>query len=186
MTARTKVLGWSSGLLALGCTQLVDASEINRGCGADQKECDDRCVSQTDPRFGCAAKTCQPCALPNATSSCSPEGECFVASCLDSFDDCNRDPTDGCEVDTDTDPLHCGGCDAPPCRVDGALPACANGECAIRKCEPGFKDCNRESDDGCETPVHDDPRNCGQCLASCDAGLECSMGVCTIADASAD
>lgn len=163
----------------LGCSLLVEADEVSEGCREDQKACDGACVSNTDPQFGCGGKTCQPCALPNATSSCSPEGECFVASCLDSFDDCNREASDGCEVNTDTSPEHCGACKAPLCEVPGALPACANGECAIRKCQSGFKDCNRASEDGCETPVADDPRNCGQCERSCDAGGSCAEGSCS-------
>jgi hypothetical protein len=171
-----------ASLLAFGCSLLVDTDELGKGCRADEKECNGACVSKTDPRYGCASQTCQPCALPNATSACSPEGSCFVASCLETFDNCNKKDSDGCEVNTDLDPLHCGGCDAPECKVDGAYPACASGRCAIRRCRPGFKDCNRESDDGCERPVYDDPDNCGNCGVECDGGLACVGGYCSAAE----
>jgi hypothetical protein len=161
------------------CSLLVDVEELGAGCARNEKECNGVCVAETDPRYGCAAETCQPCALPNATSACSPEGQCFVASCTESFEDCNKRDSDGCEVNTDLDPLHCGGCDAPACEVSGAFPACAGGQCAIRKCVPGFKDCNRRSDDGCELPVHDDSDNCGACGVRCDAGLACVEGYCS-------
>jgi hypothetical protein len=164
--------------LIAGCTLLVDAEEISEGCAKGEKECGGFCVSKTDPEYGCGEETCQPCTLPNATSVCSPSGQCFVASCRDAYDDCNKRSSDGCEVNTDTDPLHCGSCDAEPCAVAGALPACANGECAIRKCQPGYKDCNRMSDDGCETPVYDDAANCGDCELDCDAGTACAAGEC--------
>jgi hypothetical protein len=167
-----------AALWLLGCTLLVDVDDLNSGCGEDQKECDGACVSRTDPRYGCASETCQPCALPNATSACSPQGQCFVASCLETFDDCNQEDADGCEVNTDLDPMHCGSCDAPVCEVDGAFPACAAGQCAIRKCRPGFKDCNRQSHDGCELPVYEDSDNCGNCDVACDGGVECVDGYC--------
>lgn len=167
-------VGWLGG-----CSLWVDTDALGAGCADGEKACNGECVSRGDPRYGCGGETCQPCALPNATSACSPEGQCFVASCLDSFDDCNRQASDGCEVNTDLDPMHCGGCNAPPCEVDGAFPACANGQCAIRKCQAGFKDCNRESYDGCERAVFEDAENCGDCDIQCDAGLACHDGRCS-------
>ena len=48
------------------------------------------------------------CSAPNTTSSCVA-GAC-VRSCADGYADCNGLAADGCEVDTRTDPTHCGGC----------------------------------------------------------------------------
>lgn len=48
------------------------------------------------------------------------------ASCVAPLADCNGDPGDGCEVDTDTDPQHCGDC-ATPCDVG----SCAGGICQV-------------------------------------------------------
>jgi hypothetical protein len=49
-----------------------------------------------------------------------------VATCNTGYADCNGVPSDGCEVDTTTDPAHCGGCGT----------ACAPGHsCAAGMCQ---------------------------------------------------
>src|SRR5690606_25667998 len=132
------VLRWlfciSVTLCGFGCSLFVDTEQLNEGCPPDTKACDDRCVSTSDPAYGCGNRTCQPCVLPSATSVCDTSGECAIAACVGQHEDCNSSAEDGCEVNLDTDVLHCGACDAPACEVAGAIPACARGECAIRKC----------------------------------------------------
>jgi hypothetical protein len=49
------------------------------------------------------------CNLPNATPVCG-QGSCEIASCNASYRDCNAIASDGCEVNTLTDPKHCGSC----------------------------------------------------------------------------
>jgi hypothetical protein len=144
----------AAGLFWLGsCSVFLDDEPLTRGCAVDEKACDGRCVSRSDPEFGCAAESCQPCVLLNATSICDAEEHCAVAACVSSYEDCDGDSVNGCEVNLDTDVEHCGGCDAPACNVPGAVAACARGACAIRKCQPGFRDCNRLDADGCETSI---------------------------------
>jgi hypothetical protein len=64
---------------------------------------------------------------PNATLGCSlPAGRCIVESCAAGFADCDFDPENGCEIDTNTDAGHCGGCDI---RCLGAGGACLTGVC---------------------------------------------------------
>lgn len=43
-------------------------------------------------------------------------------------------------------------------------------------CNPGFASCDAAP--GCETPVFDDPNNCGGCNVACAAGVECRVGTC--------
>lgn len=45
--------------------------------------------------------------------------------CTEPMADCDGDPSNGCEVDTSTDPLHCGGCDQP----------CGVGSCVASTCQ---------------------------------------------------
>jgi hypothetical protein len=173
-------LGALLSLMVLAtCSFTVDLDKLgNSQCGAGSKLCDGACVSTANPRNGCAATGCAPCPLDNATAICSSSGQCAIAACLGTSKDCNGSPTDGCEVDTDHDPLHCGSCDAPPCVVASATPDCSAGRCAVRSCNAGFGNCNNDATDGCETNVLTSLLHCSRCNAPCSAGMTCQSGQC--------
>ncbi len=84
-------------------------------------------------------------------------------------------------VDTTTDVLHCGGCDkacAPPAH---GTATCAASACAIASCDPGFADCDKKVDNGCESELAKDAQNCGACGKACkfaNAGAACVESVC--------
>jgi hypothetical protein len=89
---------------------------------------------------------------------------------------------DGCEVDIDTDPQHCGSC-ANACMVPNATPKCTAHACAVGTCSTGYADCNGLAADGCETNVETDATNCGACTNVCalaNAVSECDTGSCAI------
>jgi hypothetical protein len=75
------------------------------------------------------------------------------------------------------------------CKLPNATATLDNGVCAIRSCNPGYKDCKGGPVDGCESYVlGGDVDNCGDCgkpctrtnaAASCDTGGTCTMGACT-------
>lgn len=164
---------------ALGaCSVFVDLSPLEEGCGPSEKVCDDVCVSAVDPETGCARAGCQPCALPHATPTCANDGSCAIAACIGSYENCDDEHDNGCEVNLDTDLDHCGSCDARPCEVDNAEPACGSGSCAIRRCNEGFRDCDRSSRNGCEIDTMTDEDNCGACETTCATSQTCSDGVC--------
>ena len=73
------------------------------------KACGGSCVTLDDPATGCGAASCAPCAIPNAKAACSGVA-CLLAECLDGYDDCNKNPADGCEANLGTSLLHCGAC----------------------------------------------------------------------------
>ncbi|HEX6273651.1 MAG TPA: hypothetical protein VFZ53_11430 [Polyangiaceae bacterium] len=170
------------GLAQLGalaaCSVMVDLSELDQGCAPDEKLCDGACVTAADPETGCARQGCQPCALPHATPTCAGDGTCAIAACIGSNDDCDNDAENGCEVDLDNDLEHCGSCDARPCEVDNAEPACGSGSCAIRRCNPGFRDCNQSTRDGCEVDTRTNEAHCGACRMPCGDGETCTAGTC--------
>jgi hypothetical protein len=161
------------------CSFSVDLDKLgNAQCGAGTKLCDGACVSTANPRTGCAGNGCAPCPLDNAISICSSAGQCAIAACLATNKDCNGSPIDGCEVDTDHDPLHCGSCEATPCVVSNATPDCSAGRCAVRSCNTGFGDCNSDATDGCETNVLTSTAHCSKCNTACTAGMTCQSGQC--------
>ncbi|MFZ2804192.1 MAG: hypothetical protein WA001_03140, partial [Patescibacteria group bacterium] len=78
------------------------------GCDDSQKLCSQSCVQKSDPDFGCAAVSCEPCSTSHSTPSCS-NGSCKV-SCDADFGDCNHSASDGCEVNVTNTKAHCGSC----------------------------------------------------------------------------
>ena len=173
-----RLLGLSQ-LFALGaCSVMVDLSSLDEGCAANEKVCDGACITATDPETGCAREGCQPCALPHATPTCSTDGACAIAACIGAYENCDGKPENGCEIDLDNDLDHCGACDARPCEVDNAEPACGSGSCAIRRCNDGFKDCDRISRNGCEVDIRTSEAHCGACSMPCAVGETCTGGVC--------
>ena len=84
--------------------------------------------------------------------------------------------------DLTSDPDHCGACGAPcPRDAPHAIAACVHGSCDW-SCNSGWGDCNGSRDDGCETNLSSDPKNCGGCGVVCDgiAGQACVNGQCMV------
>ena len=49
------------------------------------------------------------CTLANAMSDCL-DGACAITACTGKFDDCDKKPENGCEVNLTSDAEHCGSC----------------------------------------------------------------------------
>ncbi|MFK7999207.1 MAG: hypothetical protein AB8H86_06400 [Polyangiales bacterium] len=65
------------------------------------------------------------CDLANANARCRA-GMCEIEDCDSGFEDCDSQPTNGCEINTLTAPNHCGACGL----VCGVGEACVEGTCA--------------------------------------------------------
>jgi len=146
------LLGIVAFSVASACTFAVDLDELENGrCPSGQKLCDKKCVSMTDPAFGCGNKSCADCNLRYATAKCSTtDGSCQIASCSGDSADCDGMASNGCERDLAHDANFCGSCTATPCRAPNGVPECSASRCSIRSCNPGFADCNKVVADGCE------------------------------------
>jgi hypothetical protein len=107
---------------------------------------------QTDAKYCGACETA--CSTSHITAGCTA-GQCSGA-CQAGYTDCNHDKRkDGCESESATDPMNCGGC-GKPC-VAGA-PSCCGGACSDTKT---------------------DTRNCGACGNACGVGVACCGGTCS-------
>jgi hypothetical protein len=122
-----------AGVLAgvLGCSLLVDTSDLDSGCPEGTKNCPGAgCVRLTDPAFGCGLHTCAPCEnLTNAVAVCI-DLRC-EGPCLEGF------ACTGCLVNILTDEQNCGGCctDGEPCPF-----RCESGEvCKEGVCTPASR-----------------------------------------------
>ncbi|CAF0856848.1 unnamed protein product [Adineta steineri] len=121
------------------------------------------------------------CSFPNAAGSCIT-GACTMGACNTGFADCNKNPSDGCEVNTGIDAKNCGSC-AKTCSLSNAAATCNNGQCTMGTCNMGYTDCDKSPSDGCEINTAADSQNCGTCNNACNlfqATSTCTSGVCTI------
>jgi hypothetical protein len=122
------------------------------------------------------------CALANAAAVCINRS-CAVAECASPFADCDGNPANGCEANTQTSLAHCGTC-GTACNLANAQASCVAGSCRIASCNPGFSDCDGDPNNGCETRTQDSLTNCGGCGNLCsfaNATPICNGDTCGIA-----
>jgi hypothetical protein len=127
------------------------------------------------------AENCGACGL-----KCAPGETCFIGACR-----CLCGSS--CFSSINSDPNNCGACGLMcpgdwrsltgnvSFEVDAAhgRPTCDQGVCGYA-CSPSYGDCDNDIDNGCETPLLDDPLNCGACGVRCDGieGQACVDGRC--------
>ena len=154
-------------------------------CKPGFKDCDH------NPQNGCetCVKTdvnnCGNCGVkcptyPYSTPTCS-NSKCGYM-CSPGWKDCDYNSQNGCETDVGKDVNNCGGCGKKCPTYPYTTTTCSNGQCKS-VCKPGWKDCNNNMQDGCETDVGKDLNNCGSCGTKCATypytTTTCSSGVCT-------
>ena len=141
-----------------------DAGAALPRCNLANRQCvacvtDDHCPSGTLCVGNLCAAGC------TATRPC-PTGQ----TCCD----------DAC-VDTQRNTASCGAC-GRRCTVLNAAPLCMNGACTFSMCTAPYGDCDRLVENGCESNLLNDTRNCGACDATCgdraNASARCEAGTC--------
>lgn len=181
----------SPAKLCVECTHMPTDTCPSASYCNDKFQCTLGCKAESDCQISPAVPHCQSArhqcvqCLTNdqctGGKSCSPSGEC-VESCDPPGKPCT---TGSCChslcVDTTTDPLECGGCDAA-CSTTAGTPACAAGVCGWT-CAAGFAHCD-SGNTGCETNLRTDVAHCGSCSKRCDSvvnanGVACTAGACT-------
>ena len=151
-------------------------------CAPNTADCNgnpaDKCEIHTDldpNNCGMCGKKCP--AGTNQTATCT-NSACGVA-CQAGFTDCDKNPANGCEVQTGSDTSNCGTCGNVCPTGGGAKASCAASTCSL-VCAAGTGDCNKMAADGCEAMFATDPKNCGVCGQDCGAG-KCVSGACQCA-----
>ncbi|MEZ4409600.1 MAG: fibrinogen-like YCDxxxxGGGW domain-containing protein [Polyangiales bacterium] len=169
------------GCLASACVascvmgfQDCDGNTTN-GCEVDIRSDATNC--------GACGRACSPA---NATGMCAM-GTCRVTACSAGFADCDGDPSNGCEVNTQTSAGNCGGC-GMACMVSNATAACVSGACAVGSCNAGFGDCDGMAANGCETDTRTTVTACGGCGVACslaNATPACVASACAVMNCNA-
>jgi hypothetical protein len=124
---------------------------------------------------GCVGRVCPE--HQNATATCSG-GECGK-DCLVGWGECDSVDSNGCETSLST-VANCGLC-GRPCPTRNGQSSCQGGVCTALVCDPGFADCDRDPQNGCETGLMTDSANCGMCENQCvsaNARGTCARGRC--------
>ena len=180
------------------------SSDVNN-CGACDAVCDLPNVDQHD----CIASSCvilscdanfDDCDLTDA-NGCEADlqadrvncGTCATACAADQI--CDAGSCVGCAVgevvcgnsciDTDTDPAHCGACDAACDLLNVDVHGCVGGSCTVVTCDANFGDCDAAAANGCEVDLLTTTAHCGACGNACGAGESCCNGTCVDLNADA-
>jgi hypothetical protein len=134
--------GGNAAICDNGTCDVSDCPAGTGDCDADPATCEtDLDTSVAD--CGYCGNTC---VLSHATPDCAA-GQCVIASCSGGFADCDGADANGCEIDTDTNPDHCGACG-----VDCASGSCSGGNCQS-VCGDGVIGGAEECDDGDTEPL---------------------------------
>jgi hypothetical protein len=152
-----------------------------RGCPSGQTCCDGTCHDITQDPAHCAMCG-RGCSYRNAAPRCE-FGTCAMGACNEPYADCDRATTNGCEVNTRTDPAHCGACNSR-CEVgiNATAASCVAGRCGL-VCAENFADCDGDPRNGCEVDLRTDVRACGRCGVLCASApdaptITCAAGRC--------
>ncbi len=182
--------GSNCGRCGAACAMgsVCSASVCTLQCAPPTTKCANSCVdTMTDPSAcgGCGV-ACP--AITHGIRGCAG-GACTIAACDPGWTDCDHQVAKGCDVHTDTDPAHCGGCDTA-CSGAHATMACDLGVCVIARCAQGFADCDHHVSDGCEVATATDSKNCGACGVACapvaHGAVGCGAGSCAITGCAAN
>lgn len=111
------------------------------------------------------------CLQTGGTNACVLVGDTYVCqpTCAAGHDDCDLDPRNGCEADTD-EPANCGECGRVCANPHGTTVCTTTGSdffCSPN-CAAGWAACGT-ADEGCTTDVSSDPDQCGNCGRVCAA-----------------
>jgi hypothetical protein len=153
-------------------------------CKAGFKDCDYNYQNGCETCIKNDVKNCGDCGVkcpsyPYSSPTCS-NGKCGI-TCSPGWSDCNKNMKDGCEANTKSDSKNCGKCGVSCQTYPYSSTKCNNGKCEY-VCNKLWKDCNNNMQDGCETDVGQDVKNCGGCGVSCPTYpysiASCSGGKC--------
>lgn len=121
------------------------------------------------------------CSVSRGTPSCGG-GACTVLSCDPGLADCDRNASNGCEVDVRSSLNHCGMCGVN-CAPPHATASCSQRVCRVESCEDGYGNCDGDVTNGCESVLASSPQNCGTCgvrCASIGGSASCVGGRCQL------
>lgn len=143
-------------------------------CSSASPGCETNLTNTTDHCNACQQK----CELAFATGEFCANGKCGLNGCEAGHGNCDNAAANGCEINTNNDPAHCGGCGKGCTAPQNGKAACSNGSCDF-SCVSGYHRC------GSICASNTDASKCGQnCVACPDPGANgnpvCASGQCGV------
>lgn len=140
-------------------------------CDPNFGDCDGNAANGCEVDLRGDVSNCGICGRSCPSGQVCANGNC-AARCPAGLADCN-----GSCRSLSSDPDNCGRCNA---RCEARPHAVANGcgaPCSYR-CDDGFRDCDGDAANGCETESEFDPAHCGACGTRCAEDMRCVNFVC--------
>ncbi len=118
---------------AMGADPLCLAGQCSTACQPGLADCDAMAMNGCEVDLSKDPKHCAKCdtacpSVAHGTPGCA-KGKCGIGSCDPGYDDCNKDPSDGCEINLNKDPKNCSKC-AMGCN-QATMEQCQNGTCTF-------------------------------------------------------
>ncbi|MBL8684829.1 MAG: hypothetical protein JNK05_36975 [Myxococcales bacterium] len=146
-------------------------------------DCDGNATNGCESNLASSVQHCgrcgNECAFNNASATCEM-GVCRIGPCDPGFADCDGNPANGCETNTNTSLAHCGAC-GMPCMISGMVAACSGGRCEPRGCPVGRGECDSNPMTVCETDTTSSVAHCSRCGNACaipNSRNACVMSAC--------
>lgn len=122
-------------------------------CESGNKSCDNQDATGCETNILTSKTHCgdcnQACDFDNATESCIA-GQCTFGECAQGWANCDMNTqSNGCEINTASDPQNCGAC-FNDCARPGATVTCQNSACQFTGCQTGFYNLDGDNSNGCE------------------------------------
>lgn len=151
--------------------------DSNGSCISDHCEYKSKVISCL---YGCENGVCKNCTPDCTNKQCGDDGcggscgscgnnalcEQYKCKCYNGYDNCNKDWSDGCEIDLKNDVKNCGYC-KNECKVNNGEAGCENKICIIVSCYFPYDDCDDLYTNGCETSLTT-VEKCGDCGNNCN------------------
>jgi hypothetical protein len=159
-------------------------------CAAGFANCDGNAANGCEVATGSDTANCGVCgnacvAGGGATARCTA-GVCGTV-CPAGTADCDRNPANGCEVNTTNSAGNCGACGTVCPTPPNSAPVCVGSSCGIT-CLAGFGSCDAANVNGCEVALGSSITHCGACGNRCafaNATAACVSNSCGIASCNA-
>lgn len=149
-------------------------------CAAGYASCNSIADDGCETLLASSTSHCGACGNACAAGQICAGGTCMASTCGAGTGNCDGNAGNGCETSLSNDPNNCGSC-GNVCSFGNASPQCSGGSCSLGACVSGFGNCDGNAGNGCETPLGNDPGNCGACGNGCsfaNASAGCSGGSC--------